>query len=216
KQYKDEAAELNAKIVALEKEIALLDPGDADQQGQAMLSTTTPVQLSAFAHYVEVTGAVLSKKNVNISVEVPGRVQEIKAVEGMEVRKGQVLAEVDTEAIDRNIEEVETQLELANIIYDTQKRLWDQQIVTEVQYMEAKNRKELLEKNLASVSTQRDKATIRAPFDGSVEAVNIRLGEMVQPGSPIINFVGKSDLYIEGDISERYVGILERGDSVEV
>jgi len=216
KQYKDEAAELNAKIVALEKEIALLDPGDADQQGQAMLITTTPVQLSAFAHYVEVTGAVLSKKNVNISAEVPGRVQEIKAVEGMEVRKGQVLAEVDTEAIDRNIEEVETQLELANIIYDKQKRLWDQQIGTEVQYLEAKNRKELLEKNLASVSTQRDKATIRAPFDGSVEAVNIRLGEMVQPGSPIINFVGKSDLYIEGDISERYVGILERGDSVEV
>jgi membrane fusion protein (multidrug efflux system) len=216
KQYKDEAAELNAKIVALEKEIALLDPGDADQQGQAMLITTTPVQLSAFAHYVEVTGAVLSKKNVNISAEVPGRIQEIKAVEGMEVRRGQVLAEVDTEAIDRNIEEVETQLELANIIYDKQKRLWDQQIGTEVQYLEAKNRKELLEKNLASVSTQRDKATIRAPFDGSVEAVNIRLGEMVQPGSPIINFVGKSDLYIEGDISERYVGILERGDSVEV
>jgi len=44
----------------------------------------------------------------------------------------------------------------------------------------------------------------------------IRLGEMVQPGSPIINFVGESDLYIEGDVSERYVGILERGDSVEV
>src|SRR5690606_6432896 len=70
--------------------------------------------------------------------------------------------------------------------------------------------------NLASVSAQRDKATIRAPFVWSVEAVYIRLGEMMQPGSPIINFVGKSDLYIEGDISERYVGILERGDSVEV
>lgn len=215
-QYKDEASELNAKIEALEKEIAALDTGFANEQRKSMLITTAPVNLEGFAHYVEITGAVLSKKNVNISAEVSGRIQEIKAVEGMQVRKGEVLAEVDTESIDRNIEEVETQLELANIIYDKQKRLWDQQIGTEVQYLEAKNRKEILEKNLASVSTQKDRATIRAPFDGTVETVNIRIGEMVQPGTPIINFVGESDLYIEGDVSERYVGILDRGDSVEV
>lgn len=215
-QYKDEASELNAKIEALEKEIAALDSGFANQQRKAMLITTTSVGLEDFAHYVEITGAVLSKKNVSISAEVSGRIQEIKAVEGMRLRKGEVLAEVDTETIDRNIEEVETQLELANIIFEKQKRLWDQQIGTEVQFLEAKNRKEILEKNLASVSTQRDRATIRAPFDGTVEEVNIRLGEMVQPGTPIINFVGESDLYIEGDVSERYVGILERGDSVEV
>src|SRR5690606_40979680 len=111
------------------------------------------------------------------------------AVEGMRVRKGEVLAEVDTETVDRNIEEVETQLELAKVIFEKQKRLWDQQIGTEVQFLEAKNRMEILEKNLASVSTQKDRATIRAPFDGTVEQVNIRLGETVQPGTPVINFV---------------------------
>src|SRR5690606_3381204 len=169
-----------------------------------------PVSLGDFAHYVEITGAVLSKKNVNISAEVSGRIQEIRAMEGMQVRKGEVSAEVDTETIDRNIEEVEKQLELANIIFEKQKRLWDQQIGTEIQFLEAKNRKEILEKNLASVSTQRDRATIRAPFDGTVEAVNVRLGEMVQPGTPVVNFVGESDLYIEGDLSERYVGSVER------
>src|SRR5690606_18826096 len=215
KQYKDEAAALNAKIEALEQEIAALDSGFAHDQRKTMLVTTTPVQLGDFAHYIEVTGAVLSKKNVNISAEVAGRVLNIKAVEGMHVRRGEVLAEVDTEAIDRNIEEVEKQLELANIIFEKQKRLWDQQIGTEVQFLEAKNRKERLEKSLASVSTQRDKATIKAPFDGTVEAVNVRLGEMVQPGTPVVNFVGESDLYIEGDLSERYVGSVERGDSVQ-
>jgi len=214
--YKKEASELNTKIASLEQEIMALDTGFANEQRKAMLITTAPVGLEDFAHYVEITGAVLSKKNVNISAEVSGRIQEMKAVEGMRVRKGEVLAEVDTETINRNIEEVETQLELARVIYDKQKRLWDQQIGTEVQFLEAKNRMEILEKNLASVSTQRDRATIRAPFDGTVEEVSIRLGELVQPGTPIINFVGESNLYIEGDVSERYVGILERGDSVEV
>src|SRR5690606_14499646 len=156
-QYKDEASELNAKIEALEKEIAALDTGFADEQRKSMLITTTKVGLEDFAHYVEITGAVLSKKNVNISAEVSGRIQQINAVEGMRVRKGEVLAEVDTETIDRNIEEVETQLELAKVIFEKQKRLWDQQIGTEVQFLEAKNRMEILEKNLASVSTQKDK-----------------------------------------------------------
>src|SRR5690606_34390867 len=212
----DEVAALNAKIEALKQEIAAMDSGFAHDQLKTMLVTTTPVQLVDFAHYIEVTGAVLSKKNVNISAEVAGRVLNIKAVEGMHVRRGEVMAEVDAEAIDRNSEEGEKKLELANNIFEKQKRLSDKQIGMDVQCLEAKKRKEILEKSLASVSTQRDKATIKAPFDGTVEAVNVRLGEMVQPGTPVVNFVGESDLYIEGDLSERYVGSVERGDSVQV
>src|SRR5690606_12858642 len=79
--YKKEASELNAKIVALEKEIASMDPDFGKEQRKSLLVTTKPVETGRFAHYVEVTGSVLSKKNVNISAEVSGRIQEIKAVE---------------------------------------------------------------------------------------------------------------------------------------
>lgn len=215
-EYKKEATELKATIAELEKEISSVDANFAEDQRKSMLVTTTQASIGNFAHYVEITGSVLSKKNVNISAEVSGRVQEIKAVEGMRVGQGEILAEVDAESINRNMEEIEIQLELANVIFEKQQRLWDQQIGTELQYLEAKNRKEILEKNLASISTQKDRTTIRAPFDGTVEEVIIRLGELVQPGTPIMNFIGESELYIEGDVSERYVGILNRGDSVEV
>lgn len=214
--YKKEVSELTAKIDDLERDISSLDPDFAKEQRKSLLVTTTQVNTGNFVHYVEVTGSVLSKKNVNISAEASGRVREIKAMEGMQVRKGEVLVELDAETINRSIEEIETQLELANIIFEKQKRLWDQQIGTEVQFLEAKNRKETLEKSLASATTQKDRTTIRAPFDGTVEEVRIRLGELVQPGSPILNFVGENDLYIEGEVSERYVGLLNKGDSVEV
>ncbi|HLU88235.1 MAG TPA: efflux RND transporter periplasmic adaptor subunit [Cyclobacteriaceae bacterium] len=214
--YKKEASELNAKIVALEKEIASMDPDFGKEQRKSLLVTTKPVETGRFAHYVEVTGSVLSKKNVNISAEVSGRIQEIKAVEGMRVNKGDLLAEIDAESIDNNIAEVEKQLELARSVFERQKRLWDQEIGTEMQFLEAKNRMEVLEKSLATMGTQKDRTAIRAPFDGTVEEVTVRLGELVQPGTPVMNFIGESDLYIEGDVSERYVGILSRGDSVEV
>lgn len=214
--YKQEVQELNAKIGALEKEILAQDSSFNNGNEKTALVTTTDATTGEFAHYIEITGSVLSKKNVNISAEVSGRVQELQVAEGQRVKKGEVLAVVDAEAINRNIEEVEKQLELATVLFDKQKRLWDQQIGTEIQFLEAKNRKEILEKNLASLHTQKDKTTIRAPFNGAVEEITIRLGELVQPGTPIMNFIGDSELYIEADISERYVGILNRGDSVEL
>src|SRR5690606_24312604 len=155
--FKKEAADLTAQIATLEKEIATLDPDFAKVQRKSILVTTAPVETGHFAHYVEITGSVLSKKNVNISAEVSGRVQEIKAVEGMRVNKGDVLAEVDAETIENNIAEVEKQLELAWIVFEKQKRLWDQQIGTEMQFLEAKNRMEVLEKSVATMSIQKDR-----------------------------------------------------------
>jgi RND family efflux transporter MFP subunit len=181
-----------------------------------VLVTTIKPQQTNFKHFVEVTGSVLSKKNVSISAEVSGRIQELPAIEGMRVNKGQVLARVDAEMMQRNLEEVEKQLELAKILFEKQERLWDQQIGTEVQFLEAKNRKETLDKNLASLKVQESRTIIRAPFNGTVESVMIRSGELVQPGTPIMQFVGDNELYIEADVSERYIGIVNRGDSVDI
>ncbi|MCH7415378.1 efflux RND transporter periplasmic adaptor subunit [Belliella sp. R4-6] len=213
---KSEASELRASIESLEKEIATLDPEFGKMNRKSVLISTLKPKKEHFQHFVEVTGSVLSKKNVNISGEVSGRIQEISAVEGMRVRKGEVLAVIDAESVQRNIDELETQMELANIVFEKQERLWKQQIGTEIQYLEAKNRKETLEKNLAGLNTQMDRTKVRAPFNGTVETVNVRLGELVQPGTPMFQFVGESDLFIESDVSERYVGIVNRGDSVEI
>ena len=213
---KSEASELRASIESLEKEIAALDPEFGKMNRKSVLISTIKPKKEHFQHYVEVTGSVLSKKNVNISGEVSGRIQEISAVEGMRVRKGEVLAVIDAESVQRNIDELETQMELANIVFEKQERLWKQQIGTEIQYLEAKNRKESLEKNMAGLTTQMDRTKVKAPFNGTVETVNVRMGELVQPGTPMFQFVGESDLFIESDVSERYVGIVNRGDSVEI
>ncbi|UJP63533.1 efflux RND transporter periplasmic adaptor subunit [Mongoliitalea daihaiensis] len=213
---KNESNELRLKIEALEKEISLLDPEFGIANRKPVLVSVISPSLGKFENYVEVAGSVLSKKNVSISSELSGRAVEVIAIEGMQVNKGQVMARIDAESIVRNIEELQKQLELASIVFDKQERLWNQQIGTEIQYLEAKNRKETLEKSLASLRTQESKTLIRAPFSGTVETVQVRLGELVQPGSPMFQFVGVSDLYVEADVSERYIGVISKGDSVEI
>lgn len=215
-KMKKEASNLRLAIENLEKEIGTLDPEFGRQNRKSILISTIQPQVGYFEHFIDVTGSVLSKKNVSISGEVSGRVQEIMAIEGMRVTRGQVLARIDAEAILRNIDEVQKQLELVSVVFEKQQRLWQQQIGTELQYLEAKNRKETLEKSLASLRTQESRTAIRAPFNGTVETVMVRLGELVQPGTPMFQFVGESELFIEADVSERYVGIVTRGDSVEI
>lgn len=213
---KSQLSEINALIKTLEDELSKLDPEFAAQNKKSILITTAPAQKGEFVHFVEVTGSVLSKKNVSISAETGGRILEVPAIEGMRVSKGQILARIDSESIQRSIDELQTNLDLAQTIFEKQERLWKQQIGTEVQYLEAKSRKEGLERNLASLKTQLDRSYVRAPFNGTVETVNVRLGELVQPGTPVVQFVGESDLFIEADISEAYIGVLSKGDSVDV
>ncbi|MBN7810977.1 efflux RND transporter periplasmic adaptor subunit [Algoriphagus sp. H41] len=213
---KDQANSLNAEIKTLEAEISKQDPDFAKANKKSILITTAAARKGEFTHFVEVTGSVLSKKNVNISAETAGRILEVPVVEGMRVSKGQVLARIDAESIERNIEEMQSQLDLATTIYQKQAKLWDQKIGTEIQYLEAKTRKEGLEKSLAAMKTQLDKALVKAPFNGTVESVDVRIGELVQPGMPMFQFVGESDLFIQADVSESFVGVLSKGDSVEV
>lgn len=215
-ELKDQVGTLNTEIKTLETEISKLDPEFANANKKSILITTAAARKGEFTHFVEVTGSVLSKKNVSISAETAGRILEVPVMEGMRVTKGQVLARIDAESIQRNIEEMENSLQLATTIFQKQERLWNQKIGTEIQYLEAKNRKEGLEKNLASVKTQLDKTFVRAPFNGTIETVQVRMGEGVQPGVPMFEFVGESDLYIQADVSESYVGVLGKGDTVNV
>ncbi|MDN3202793.1 efflux RND transporter periplasmic adaptor subunit [Algoriphagus sediminis] len=215
-ELRNQASELQMQIQELEKEISTLDPDFAQANKKSILITTAEVKQGKFQHFVELTGSVLSKKNVSISSESQGTILEIPVTEGMRVNRGQLLARIDSEVIQKNIDELETTLDLATTLYEKQARLWEQEIGTEIQYLEAKNRKESLERSLASLETQLSKTMIRAPFTGTIETVNVRLGELVQPGAPMFQFIGESDLYIEADVSETYIGVIDKGDSVNV
>ena len=170
----------------METELAEIDPEFASDNRKATLVTTKPVQKKVFSHYVDVTGAVASKQNVALGAENGGRVVEVNVTEGQQVQKGQVLVRMDAESVQRNIDEVKTALELATTIYEKQKNLWDQEIGTEVQFLEAKNRKESLQRQLASLQTQLSKSVIRAPFSGIVEMVYAKLGETLQPTMTVV------------------------------
>lgn len=214
KSKKTEMQKLKISISELEKEISALDPEFAKENRKATLVTTRNVQVQKFEHYVEVTGAVKSRKNVLISAENMGNVNQILVKEGSEVRKGQLIVNMDTELYQRNLDQLETEYELAKTMYEKQSNLWEQNIGTEVQYLQSKNRVESIERQIANVKTQISKSKIRAPFAGTIEEVFVKEGEMAQMGSPLARIVNHKDMYIKADLSDAFIGKFNKGAPV--
>jgi membrane fusion protein (multidrug efflux system) len=211
-----ELTTLREKISSLEKEISEADPTFARQINKAILVSTFVAEKKPFEHKVEVRGAVQSRKNILISAQIGGEIQQVHVREGQNVSKGQVLVTLNADIIRNTIAELKTALELANSVYEKQSRLWEQKIGTELQYLQAKNNKESLERRLSTAYSQLDQAIIKAPFSGTVDQLPARVGELASPGVPLVRVVSLDDAYIKADVSERFIGKFKAGDPVEV
>jgi len=213
-KYKEEMIELRAKIAELEKD--LIEKGAIKKNVNIALVSTLKVKPKKFEHKVDIRGSVKSRNNILIAPEVPGNIIRVLVSEGQRVSKGQLLVELDGDVLRRSIKELQSSLDLATTIYERQKKLWDNNIGTEVQYLESKNRKESLELKLATSKSELKKTQVRAPFSGTVDLLDARIGEMAQVGMPIVRLVSMSNMYIKADVSESFVGKFKAGQPVTV
>src|SRR5210317_1670595 len=175
KDYKDEVSQLNIKIKELEQKLEDRNVNDDE--------FITPVKVvnirqQAFNHYFQVSGTVDADEQAYISPEINGQVKEILVIEGDHVKKGELLVRLNTSITENTIEEVKTQLELASTLYEKQKQLWEKNIGSEVQYLQAKNNMESLKSKMQTLQSQLDMAYIKSPIDGIVDAIYIEAGEL--------------------------------------
>jgi membrane fusion protein, multidrug efflux system len=227
---KKEEAELAAKIDKLEDEIAKLDT--ARKPDNAKLVVVDTLRPANFTHFIDLQGTVVSE---NISYVTPrgmgGQVRAIYVKEGDYVNKGKLLLKLDDAVIRQNVvaarqgmEATKTQLTLAKSLYQRQKNLWEQNIGTEVQVLQAKTAMEALEQNLKTqlenvkaAEEQLKTTMVYSEVSGVAEEVNIHVGETFT-GSPMngIKIVNTGSLKVETEIPENYLSKVNKGTPVVV
>jgi RND family efflux transporter MFP subunit len=210
---KDSLRTIEKDIAKLVSEIAKLEP---NKKKPRELVTLQKVEKIDFQHFIEIQGSVQSDEYVNASSEVGGRIIDLRVREGQTINKGALVAKLDLEAVQKQIAELEKSMELAVDVYERQKRLWDQNIGSEIQYLQAKNNKERLEKSLETINYQLTKAEVYAPSSGVVEMVNIKAGEMVSPGMPIITILNTYKVKVVANVPETYIKAIGRGEEVTI
>jgi len=194
-----------------EIEIAI---SELDTLKKLMSVTSIKVEVKDFNHYVEVQGTVKADQTIDLHAEMGGTVTAILVKEGQKVSKGQLLATLDSDVIDNSVLQLDTQLALATTTFERQARLWEQNIGSEIQYLQAKAQKEGLENSVKSLKAQARKMKIIAPFSGIIDQIYAKTGELTSPQKPFLKLVNLNKVYVESEVTETYLNSIKKDTKV--
>jgi RND family efflux transporter MFP subunit len=209
-KLKKERAALDDKIAKLEVEVNKTKPA----KGTPV--SVVEMQPQDFNAYIEVQGSVNGEQNILATPQAPGVVQRIMVRVGQRVSKGQTLAILDAAQLEQSIQAADVDLTLKKALYEKQQKLWAQNIGSEVQLLQVKAGYEAAVKQKAALVAQRSMASIKAPISGIVDAVNIKEGDMANPGMTGIRVVSNADLKVQANLGENYIGKVKEGNPVNL
>ena len=214
KEKRTALKELQADIALLKEEIMEMDTTQQEESRRAVKIDT--ISTEDVSRFVEIQSVVEADDAVMASSETGGRITQMVVREGQNVRKGQLIASVDMQSVDKQLDELQTALTLAEDVFQRQSKLWEQNIGSEIQYLQAKNNKERIEKSMETARFQLTKANVYAPISGVVDMSMKEAGEMAGPGEPIVKIMNTYKVKVVADVPERYLPVVKRGQMVDV
>jgi membrane fusion protein (multidrug efflux system) len=182
-----------------------------------------------------VFGAITYLEKVEVASEIQGILKSVAVEPGDMVRKGQVLAVLDTELLQKDLQartammaQAQAQLKNATWQYEAQQKLYRVGGTTqsaleeaEADYRARQAEVQRFAAEVAQIRTQIRKATIRAPIDGVVATRNFNEGEKVptlgrQEEKGIVTLMRLEEVYAQAEVSERDLRDLRPGLEVIV
>jgi RND family efflux transporter MFP subunit len=207
-KLKEKRTNLKAELATIDEQIRSMD---TTTNVMLPLVRANEARVGSYQHKINVQGGVSSDRAVMINAEANGIIESIKVSEGQKVNKGQVLAEIDTQILSSNIQEVRTRLEFAEYNYNKQKELFDRGVGTEFELEQASNQLNTLNSQLNTLQAQRSKAIVKAPFSGVVDEIMTNEGEMTGVQSPLLRLVNNAEVEVGANISEHYYTSVHKG-----
>ena len=204
---------IETDLAALEAAIANLDTNE-----NLPLVTTFEVQPQVFNHYLDLQGNVKTREIVLLYPEMAGTLLTVKVKKGARVSKGQILAVIDNGGMSNQLSQLKTQAALAQTTFERQATLWEQKIGSEIQYLQSKAQAEAQANAVLQLEKVLAKAQITAPFSGVIDQVLKDPGTVVSPGngSEVFRLINLSNMYIEVDVPEGYLGAVTKGKKAGV
>ncbi len=219
KTLREKRGELVNEQQALNDQVKLLDEKikTMDTTKNVPLITTFKANTEVFNHVLELQGNVTTNDLLTITPEYTGILTNVYVKEGQKVSKGQLLAKIDDGGLSQQVAQLQIEADLSKTTFERQKRLWDQNIGSEIQYLQAKSTYESQKEAVNQLQKQIAKTRVKAPFSGTIDDVITEQGSVVVAGqTQLMRIVNLDNMFIETEVPERYVSDVVTGKSVEV
>jgi membrane fusion protein, multidrug efflux system len=220
KQQKDKATQL-ADLKKQEADIKTqIDKLQSEMPKKDSVKSTDvsafTVKSTNFTNYVSIQGRIDAQDNVTAYPQASAVITAINVKVGDHVSKGETLVQLDNSVLRQNIDQAQAQAALAQTLFQRQKNLWDQKIGTEVQFLQAQTNVQTTEKQVSSLRQQADMYRIVSPINGTVDQMDLKLGQIATPGAAGIRVVNADILKVKADVPESYSGSIHQGDNVKI
>ena len=175
------------------------------------------VKSTIFKHYVEFQGSVKTNKNILVYPESPGILKKLYVTKGEFVKKGKLIAELDNEILNSQLEQLKIQSNLLKNIFDRKKRLWDKKIGSEIDFLESKANYLTSKEKIKELKALIKRTKIYAQFSGNIDDIITKIGSNVNPGiTPIFRLINIDVVYIESEIPERHIQNINEQSEVKI
>jgi membrane fusion protein, multidrug efflux system len=213
---KQQQDKLGKEISALQTDIDKQDTSAAAKEKAKLVALTTLAPTS-FTHYIDLQGNVDAVNTSWISPRgTGGVVTQLYVKQGDHVRQGQLLAKLDDAIQRQQLASDQTQLAYSKDLYQRRKNLWDEKIGTEVDLVNAKNSVDQAEAKLKIDQQQLDFTSVYADIPGTVNILNIKVGEAFSQGSQSIQIVNTDNLKVVVLVPEIYQERVRVGTPVKI
>lgn len=212
KEYVDAMNTMKVELNEINNGISLLDENE-----RLTLVSKYEIQQTIFNTYIEAQANLKTRKNVLILPEFQGTLEKLFVSEGQQVKKGQLLAEINDSGLNEQYEQMVIQAEFAKENFERTQRLWDNNIGSEMQYLKSKTDYEASKKMVDQMKDRLSKTKIYAPFDGEIDEIISNVGSNLIPGvSQILRLVNLDIIYAESFVSEKYISFISEGTEAVV
>lgn len=215
--------------------ISLLSCGGNDKKSTTDTSIAVPVEVRTAAGEhkhpsLKASGKIEAVKSSNLSTRMMGHVDKIYADVGESVKKGQLLLSINNADLSAKLAQVNAGITEASVAFSNAEK--DYNRFTELfrensasqkeldditaNYNMAKARLESAKEMGNEVRAQFSYANIRAPFNGTITNKFIKVGDMANPGMPLLELEAPSDFQVVAMVPESEISQVETDTEVEV
>jgi membrane fusion protein (multidrug efflux system) len=178
--------------------------------------TATKVSSSDWQPALAAVGSVVPVRGVDVTTEIAGLVREIHFKSGQDVKKGEILVELNADADKAQLASLEAAADLSASVLKRDKAQFEAQAIAQAQIdadaADLKSRRALAAQQQAII----DKKTIRAPFAGKLGITTVNPGQYVNPGDKIVTLQTIDPIYVDFNLPQQSVGSLQVGQVVNV
>ena len=182
----------------------------------AQTVTATTVKSLDWQPQLSAVGSVTPVRGVDVTTEIAGQVLEINFKSGQDVKKGDVLVELNADTDKAQLLSLQAAADLSATVLKRDKGQFDAQAIAQAQVdadmADLKSKKALLAQQQAVI----DKKTIRAPFSGKLGITTVNPGQYLNPGDKIVTLQTIDPIYVDFNLPQKEVGNLTMGQVVNV